>query len=216
MLLPLNFEPIPTAAKTCKPVLARQASVLTNKVDGCSHGSPSLPPILLCTVTASAVLAAPAFATTVHTMLRVATPAGPGARVGAVTIKDSLHGAMITFDLHGVPPGERGMHVHENGTCAVSTGADGKPVPAGAAGAHFDPARTGRHMGPAGHGHLGDLPRVEVAADGTARMKLKAPRVTDVSVLKGRALILHVGGDTYSEPPPNGGGGARFACGVLE
>jgi len=57
---------------------------------------------------------------------------------------------------------------------------------------------------------------LDVAADGTARANLTAPRIKDVSVLKGKALILHAGGDTYSEPPPNGGGGARFACGVLE
>jgi Cu-Zn family superoxide dismutase len=180
-----------------------------------------MPRILLASVslacfTAAALVAAPAFAATVRTTLHVATPAGPGAEVGTATINDSPQGAMITLDLHGLPPGQRGMHVHQNGSCAASKGPDGKPVPAGAAGAHFDPARTGRHMGPEGPGHLGDLPRVDVAADGTARANLKAPRIKDVSVLKGRALIVHAGGDTYSEPPPLGGGGARFACGVLE
>jgi Cu-Zn family superoxide dismutase len=175
-----------------------------------------LPRNLLASVTAAALVAAPAFAATVHTTLRVATPTGPGAEVGTVTIKDSPQGALITVDLHGVPPGQRGMHLHQNGSCAPSTGLDRKPIPAGAAGPHFDPAGTGRHLGPEGPGHLGDLPRVEVAADGTARANLKAPRIKDVSVLKGRAVILHAGGDTYSEPPPNGGGGDRFACGVLE
>jgi superoxide dismutase, Cu-Zn family len=175
-----------------------------------------MPRILLASIAAAALVAPPAFAATVHTTLRVATPAGPGAEVGTATIQDSPQGAIITLDLHGVPPGQRGMHVHQNGSCAASIGPDGKPIPAGAAGPHFDPARTGRHMGPEGPGHLGDLPRVDVAADGTARMNLKAPRIKDVSVLKGKTLILHVGGDTYSEPPPPGGGGARFACGVLE
>jgi len=170
----------------------------------------------LVSFTAAALVAAPAIAATVRTTLHVATPAGPGAEVGTATINDSPQGAMITLDLHGLPPGQRGMHVHENGSCAASTGPDGKPVPAGAAGGHYDPARTGRHMGPEGPGHLGDLPRVDVATDGTAREHLKAPRIKDVSMLKGRALILHAGGDTYSEPPPLGGGGARFACGVLE
>jgi len=175
-----------------------------------------MPRIFLASVTAAALAAAPTFAATVQTTLRVATPAGPGAKVGTVTIKDSPRGAMTTLDLHGVPPGQRGMHVHQNGSCAASAGPDGKLVPAGAAGPHFDPARTGRHMGPEGQGHLGDLPRVDVAADGTARANMKAPRIKDVSVLRGKAVILHAGGDTYSEPPPNGGGGARYACGVLK
>jgi len=171
---------------------------------------------LLASVAAASLVATPALAATVHTMLRLATPSGPGANVGTVTITDSPAGAMIKLDLHGVPPGERGLHIHQNGSCSASTGPDGQPVLAGAAGAHFDPAGTGHHMGPEGQGHLGDLPRVEVAADGTVRATLTAPRIKDVTVLHGRALMLHVGGDTYSEPPPLGGGGARLACGVLE
>jgi len=175
-----------------------------------------MPRILLASVAAAALMVGPARAATVRTTLQVATPTGPGAELGTVTIMDSPQGAAITLNLHSLPPGERGMHIHQSGSCAVSTGPDGKPVPAGAAGGHFDPAGTGRHMGPEGQGHLGDLPRLEVAADGSARKSLTAPRIKDVSMLKGKALIVHAGGDTYSEPPPLGGGGARIACGVLE
>jgi superoxide dismutase, Cu-Zn family len=174
-----------------------------------------MPRILLAFLAAAALAPVPALAATVRTVLQLATPAGSGAEVGSVTITDSAEGARIVLDLHGLPPGERGFHVHEHGSCAPSKGPDGKPVPAGAAGGHYDPAGTGRHMGPEGQGHLGDLPRVEVAADGTARENLTAPRIKEVSALKGRALMLHVGGDTYSEPPPNGGGGDRLACGIL-
>ena len=53
-----------------------------------------MPRILLASVTAAALAAAPAFARTVQTTLRVATPAGLGAEVGTVTIKDSPRGAM--------------------------------------------------------------------------------------------------------------------------
>lgn len=175
-----------------------------------------MPRILVASVTAAALMAAPALATTLHTTLHLATPTGSGADVGTATITDSPKGAIVALDLRHVPPGERGLHVHQNGSCGPSTGPDGKPVPAGAAGPHYDPAGTGRHMGPMGNGHLGDLPRVHVASDGTARVKLTAPRIKHVSVLKGRTLMLHAGGDTYAEPPPNGGGGDRFACGVLE
>jgi superoxide dismutase, Cu-Zn family len=174
-----------------------------------------MPRLLLACFAAAALAPAPTLAATLHTTLQLATTAAPGAEVGSVTITDSPQGAKIMLDLHGLPPGQRGFHVHQEGSCAASRGPDGKLVPAGAAGPHFDPARTGRHMGPEGQGHLGDLPRVEVAPDGTARATMTAPRIKDVSVLQGKALILHAGGDTYSEPPPNGGGGARLACGIL-
>ena len=52
--------------------------------------------------------------------------------------------------------------------------------------------------------------------DGTANIAATAPRITDVTQLRGRALMVHARGDNYSdEPKPNGGGGARIACGVI-
>jgi superoxide dismutase, Cu-Zn family len=38
-----------------------------------------------------------------------------------------------------------------------------------------------------------------------------------VADVKGHSIMIHVGGDNYSDQPaPLGGGGARFACGVVE
>jgi len=35
--------------------------------------------------------------------------------------------------------------------------------------------------------------------------------------LKGRALMIHTGGDNYADQPaPLGGGGVRWACGVIQ
>ena len=39
--------------------------------------------------------------------------------------------------------------------------------------------------------------------------------VLSTADLKGKALIVHAGGDTYRDEPPLGGGGARVACGVV-
>jgi Cu-Zn family superoxide dismutase len=145
-----------------------------------------------------------------------ATPSGPGEAVGTVTIADSAQGALVKTDLKGLPAGPHGFHVHENGSCQPAT-ASGDTVPAGAAGGHFDPLHTGAHAGPQGGGHLGDLPVLQVAASGTATETLTAPRITDVSTLRGKALMIHAGGDNYSDQPaPLGGGGARIACGVLQ
>ena len=93
----------------------------------------------------------------------------------------------------------------------------GKGIPAGAAGGHMDPAATGKHEGPGGMGHLGDLPVLMVAPDGTARETLTAPHITSVAALQGHALMVHADGDNYGDTPkPLGGGGARIACGVIQ
>jgi superoxide dismutase, Cu-Zn family len=149
------------------------------------------------------------------TLMR-ATPTGPGDSVGAVTISNSAGGAVFALNLTGLPAGTHGFHVHQMPDCGMAH-ENGQPTPAGAAGGHFDPANTGRHAGPEGDGHLGDLPRLEVGADGRpTQQQLTAPRITDISQLSGHALMIHEGGDNYADQPaPLGGGGARIACGVI-
>jgi Cu-Zn family superoxide dismutase len=169
-------------------------------------------------ILASLVLAAatPALAASLTVPMALATPTGPGASVGTVTMTEGPTGVIFAVDLHGLPPGPHGFHVHVNPSCAP-TEKDGKPVPAGAAGGHLDPDNTGMHMGPVGGGHLGDLPLIMVGADGAAKGTLTAPRIKTLDPLRGRALMIHVGGDNYSDQPaPLGGGGARMACGVIQ
>ncbi len=165
--------------------------------------------------TLSLVAATPGLAQSLSAPMFLATPTGPGASVGTITITEGSYGADFHLDLHDLPPGLHGFHVHANPSCAPGE-KEGKPVPAGGAGGHLDPAMTGMHMGPEGTGHLGDLPVLTVDADGTAREVLTAPRITSLDALKGHALMIHAGGDNYSDQPaPLGGGGARLACGVI-
>jgi Cu-Zn family superoxide dismutase len=174
-------------------------------------------PLVLIASAMALAAAQPASAAAVHADMALATPTGPGAAVGRVTAKDSPAGVVFTLDLHGLPPGQHGFHVHQNPSCDPQTDAAGKVTPAGAAGPHLDPTMTGMHMGPLGEGHLGDLPRVDVAANGTARTRFTAPRIKSVQALAGHSLMLHAGGDNYADQPAaNGGGGARLACGVIE
>jgi superoxide dismutase, Cu-Zn family len=42
-----------------------------------------------------------------------------------------------------------------------------------------------------------------------------APRLK-LADLSGKSLLVHAGGDTYQEPPANGGGADRIACGVIK
>ena len=165
----------------------------------------------------AASLAASSHAATVTAEMALATPTGPGVPVGTITITDAPGGATVIPHLTGLPPGPHGFHVHAGASCAPGPDKTGKVIPAGAAAGHMDPAMTGKHEGPEGFGHLGDLPVLTVAADGTATQALTAPHITDVSALKGHALMIHAGGDNYSDTPaPLGGGGARIACGVIE
>jgi len=159
---------------------------------------------------------APAFAASVSADIAQATLAGPGAALGSVTFSDSAGGATIKVKLTGLPPGQHGFHVHQNPSCDPGP-VNGAVAPAGAAGGHFDPGMTAMHMGPEGMGHLGDLPFLTVAADGTDTETLLAPRIKDVTQLKGHSVMIHAGGDNYADQPkPLGGGGPRIACGIVK
>ncbi len=140
---------------------------------------------------------------------------GVGKNIGTVTIKDTQYGLLLVPQLTDLTPGLHGFHVHQNADCAAGM-KDNKSVAGMSAGGHYDPAGTGKHEGPYGQGHLGDLPALYVGADGKATLPVLAPRLKTAD-LKGHALMIHAGGDNYSDSPaPLGGGGARMACGVIE
>ncbi|QHM70906.1 superoxide dismutase family protein [Mixta intestinalis] len=144
------------------------------------------------------------------------TSDGIGESVGTVRIDETPLGLTFTPSLSQLPPGVHGFHVHANGSCAPAV-SEGKSVPAGAAGGHFDPQNSGKHLGPWGEGHLGDLPALYVTQEGSASYPVLAPRLKKISDISGRALMLHMGGDNHSDTPqPLGGGGARYACGVIK
>jgi Cu-Zn family superoxide dismutase len=161
-------------------------------------------------------IAVPAGAADITVTMKKATQDGTSDSLGTITISSSDTGATFQLDLHGLPPGQHGFHVHENDNCGP-TMMGGVRIPAGAAGDHLDPDNTGKHAGPTGDGHLGDLPVLEVGVSGTAKQALIAPRIKDIEVLRKHALIIQVGGDNYSDSPSrDGGGGGRIACGVIE
>jgi len=169
---------------------------------------------LLITATAAA-LATPVLAAELDVPLALADAKGAGAAVGSVRIVETPYGLVFRPQLKGLPAGVHGFHVHENPSCAPLE-RDGSTVPAGAAGGHLDPAGTKKHGEPWGDGHLGDLPALVVAADGSAVQPVLAPRLKTLADVKNRSLMVHVGGDNHADhPAPLGGGGARLACGVI-
>lgn len=124
--------------------------------------------------------------------------------IGTITVDDTKYGLLLTPNLTDLPPGLHGFHVHEHASCAH----EGKE-----AGSHLDPKKTGKHLGPYNNGHLGDLPALYVDNNGTATLPVLAPRLKQ-SVVKNHSLMIHAGGDNYSDNPTLGGGGARIACGT--
>ena len=140
---------------------------------------------------------------------------GIGASVGQVTISESKYGLVLTPSLQGLTPGNHGFHLHQNPSCEPKE-KNGKIVAALTAGGHYDPAATNKHGTPWGKDHLGDLPPLYVETSGSATQQVLAPRLK-LSDLKGRALMVHAGGDNDSDHPAAlGGGGARVSCGVIK
>jgi superoxide dismutase, Cu-Zn family len=141
---------------------------------------------------------------------------GVGKEIGTLVLSDTQTGLQITPQLVGLPPGDHGFHVHVNPNCAPGPGPNGQPAAGMLAGNHYDPANTGKHLGPYGEGHKGDMPVLTVDASGKATKAVVVPRLT-VADVRARAIIIHAGGDNYSDQPAAlGGGGARIACGVAK
>jgi superoxide dismutase, Cu-Zn family len=165
-------------------------------------------------ILATLATAGVASADTVVTM-HLVDEKGVGAEVGTVTVSQTQYGLVFTPALKGLPPGLHGFHVHQSPSCAPAE-KDGKMVPALAAGGHYDPAGTNKHAAPWGDGHLGDLPPLYVAPDGTSTQPVLGPRLKAADVA-GRSIMVHAGGDNHADhPAPLGGGGARVACGVVK
>jgi Cu-Zn family superoxide dismutase len=161
---------------------------------------------------------APAYAAKakpVTVTMNLVTADGVGKSVGTITIKEAKDGVTIEPKLKGLPPGEHGFHVHEKPSCDPAD-KDGKKTAAQSAGGHFDPDGTKAHKGPGGGGHKGDLPKLVVSDKGEAKDKLEVKGVT-LADFQGHALMIHAGGDNYSDTPkPLGGGGDRIVCGVAK
>ncbi len=153
--------------------------------------------------------AAPASAPTVAAM-RTAD----GKDVGSVTFTQTEHGVVVAVKVHDVPAGKHGLHIHQTGACTPDFMA---------AGGHFNPdnAEHGFHA-PGGY-HVGDLPNLDVAADGSAEAEFFVPDVTiagpvtemlphTLSDADGSAMMIHAATDDYKTMASSGG---RLACGVI-
>lgn len=121
----------------------------------------------------------------------------------------------ITVNVSGLTPGRHGVHLHAIGTCEPDFTA---------AGGHFDPGPAGNTDPDANHPyHMGDVPNLEVGANGRGTMKITTSRVTlsdgplSLFDADGTAIIVHGNPDQgiTGEPKSGVSGGPRLACGVV-
>lgn len=173
---------------------------------------------LVACMAAVGFVAGPALAEGLDVVMNLTTADGVGEKIGIVRAYDSTNGLVLSLELTGLSPGGHGFHMHENADCGPGE-SNGETVAAGAAGGHFDPHGTGKHLGPSGEGHIGDLPviYVEDSENGATIHRIAVVPRLKVADLRGHALMIHEGGDNYrDEPEKLGGGGGRIACGVVE
>ncbi|MDB4616707.1 superoxide dismutase [Cu-Zn] SodC [Synechococcus sp. AH-551-E11] len=152
-------------------------------------------------------------ASTIEVTMNSINAEGIGESIGTISARDTDQGLVIIPELSGLSEGEHGFHLHAGAQCDPQTNAEGASIAGLASLGHWDPDQTDTHLGPFGNGHRGDLSRLVVDRDGNTTTSVVAPRLK-ASDLRGRALVVHAGGDTYTDTPPLGGGGARIACGV--
>ena len=143
-----------------------------------------------------------------------------GKVVGQATFRPEPIGTRASVEVSGLQPGQHALHIHEHPKCEPGPDAEGKVIPFGAAGGHFDPGASKNHDSPHttnDKGHGGDLPMIEVGEDGkgklnfdTNRLKMSGP----TSIL-GRSVVIHEKADDY-QTDPAGASGGRELCGVLQ
>src|ERR1700750_653538 len=94
-----------------------------------------------------------------------------GKALGSADFAQTNHGVMITLDLHGLPPGAHGVHLHTSGNCSPKT----KFTSAGPH-TNFDSPKLHGFLTKGGP-HPGDLPNESAAADGTLHASLMSNAV---------------------------------------
>ena len=131
-----------------------------------------------------------------------------GQSIGTVRAWQTAGGVSFRISATGLPHGVHGLHVHAVGRC--------DPPDFKSAGAHWNPAGKQHGMNNPAGPHAGDLPNVEVAANGVLNATVTLAGASMASLLDadGAALVLHATADDY-KTDPSGNSGARIACAVI-
>lgn len=168
------------------------------------------------------------FAVFIAAMALVATPAAAalkaravarlsslaGKPVGTVTFDAVNRGVLVTFDLHDLPPGPHGIHLHTSANCDARTGfTSAGPI------LTLVPGKQHGFLAEGGP-EAGDLPNQFAGGDGRLHASTIANGFSigngkrSIFDKDGAAIILDARGDDY-RTQPLGNAGDRIACGVV-
>jgi len=137
---------------------------------------------------------------------------GQGKDVGAATLSQAAHGVSIKLNVHDLPAGDHGIHIHQTAKCE---GPDFK-----SAGAHLNPDSKKHGLQSPDGPHAGDIPNFVADVKGKSKATVVAPNVTmgddahSIFAGGGTALVIHAKADD-GKTDPSGNSGDRIACGVI-
>lgn len=139
---------------------------------------------------------------------------GEGKNIGKAELTQKGNKVHILVEAENLAPGTHGIHFHAVGKCDIPDFTT--------AGAHLNPQNKqhGFHN-PKGF-HEGDLPNIEVGADGKVKAMITSETVTlahgkphSLFQPGGTSIIIHEKADDYVTDP-SGNSGNRIACGVIK
>lgn len=131
-----------------------------------------------------------------------------GQQIGTVRAWQTAGGVSFHVNASGLPHGVHGIHVHPIGRC--------DPPDFASAGTHWNPTNKQHGLNNPNGPHAGDMPNVEVAANGVLDQTVVLPHATMAQLLDadGSSIMIHANADDYMSQP-SGNSGAKIACAVI-
>ena len=134
-----------------------------------------------------------------------------GHDLGSLTLRDTPDGIMVMGNLHGIAPGEHGIHIHMTGSCEPTFAA---------AGGHWNPTNKEHGKDNPKGPHMGDMMNITVGKDSTVSVMVTSPggTLSGANALldaDGAAIVVHAKADDYKSQPA-GNAGDRIACGAIK
>lgn len=126
---------------------------------------------------------------------------------GVIKFTQKGHSVELDGVVNGLTPGKHAFHVHEFGDL---TSVDGMST-----GGHFNPDKKDHGSPHDKDRHVGDLGNITADDSGKAVIKMKDNVISlhGKHSIIGRAIIIHVKEDDFSQPVGNAGG--RIAGGII-